>query len=1010
VFPLLASLSLGFALGAPAAGEAVAGVPALLASRCGECHGSARRESGLNLGSRESLLAGGDSGPVVRPGDPDGSRLVRLVAGLDPTLRMPLNREPLTPAEVDLVRAWVVAGAPYGASSADAPGPVESRHWAYRAPERPEPPAVSDPAWVRTPIDAFVLARLDAEGLSPSPPAGRETWLRRVHLDLVGLPPTIEEQDAFLGDRAPGAEERAVDRLLASLHYGEERARRWLDLARYADTHGFEKDNRRTMWRWRDWVIDAFNDDMPFDRFAIEQMAGDLLPAPTLEQRVATGFHRNTMTNEEGGVDPEEARHENLLDRVNTTATVFLGSTIACAQCHTHKFDPFTQREYYELLAFFEGDAEPAIEAPTPGILARRSGLEREIAAFEARLGPGDEGFDAALKAFERDGPPRLVRWRTIRPASALSSGGAEAAVREDGSVVLSGPNPPGDTVTVVATASLEGARSVRVEALTDGSLPSRGPGRAANASFVLTEVEMTAAPLDAPGSARAVRFVRARADYEQAENPASSAIDGRPETGWAIDAWRGDAFRVDRALVLDLAEPIAIAGEAAVTVTIRNGSRWPHANVGRFRLSTSEAADAGRDLDMDGRVRAALALAPPDRTDADRAAILSHVRERAPEFEPIRSRLAALRAEVPAIPTALVLGPGEKPRATRVRRGGAFTSPAEAVEPGVPAVFPPLPEGATRDRLLLARWLVSSRNPLFSRVAVNRFWEDLFGRGLVATSEDFGTQGDPPTHPLLLDWLATEFAGGGYSVKSLLRTIVLSSTYRQSSRTKPSLLERDPENRLLARGARRRLDAETIRDTALAASGLLHRAVGGESAFPPQPDGIWTMIYSTDKWVTDEGPGRYRRGLYTFWRRTAPYPSFSIFDAPSREVSCPRRPRTNTPLQALVTLNDPTFVEPALALGRRLLLAAAAEGPEAAAVLGFRLCAARRPEPVETDRLVALFRDERARFAADPSAALRFVAAGPPALRGGDDPADLAAWGVVGNVLLNLDETITRE
>lgn len=1022
---LLAAFVAPFALAAPAPAAPVAAradfaadVRPLLEARCFRCHGPAAQKSGLRLDVRDAALAGGDSGPAIVPGRSGESLLFLFVAGLDAGgRRMPLEGEPLAAAEIETIRAWIDSGAPWPDDlSGESAARVVSDHWAYRPPERKEPPSLlSNPAFVRNPIDAFVLERLDREGLEPAPEADRATLLRRLSLDLTGLPPTVAELDAFLADGAPGAYERQVDRLLASPRFGERQASHWLDLARYADTHGFEKDPRRTMWRWRDWVIDAFNRDLPYDRFVVEQMAGDLLENPSPDQVLATGFHRNTMINEEGGVDKEEARFETLVDRVNTTASAFLGTTLACAQCHTHKYDPFTQREYYRFLAFFDGDDEPAIPAPTPEIEAARAAAEAEIASLEEALRAPDPALDAAQAEWERAALERLVPWRPLVPAGVLSAGGAKASILPDGSVLLSGENPLADSVTIVASAdgaALEGVAAIRIEALTHESLPHGGPGRHENATFVLTEARLRVAPRGRPAESRPVPFARARASYAQQGHDPATVIDGRPESGWAIDAWQGDAFRVDRALVLDLAEPLAgFPAGATLSLSIENGSAWPEANLGRFRVSVAAAADAGADLDLPLGVARALSRAAGERTDADRALLRDRFRSAAPETSALRERLARARARLPSVPTALVLAKSAEPRETRLRIRGAFTSPGERVTPGTPAVLPPLETaagGGAPSRLDLARWIASPKNPLTARVAVNRMWERLFGRGLVATSEDFGTQGERPTHPALLDWLATEFAREGFGVKRLLRAIVTSSTYRQSSRVPAALLERDPENRLLARGARFRVDAETVRDVALAASGLLEPRIGGPSVFPPQPDGIWTMIYSNDRWVTDHGPRRYRRGLYTFWRRTAPYPSMSLFDVPSREVSCTRRPRTNTPLQALVTLNDPAFVEAAVALGARLL-GAAADDPSRAAELGFRLCVARRPDASEVGRLLDLHRSERARFEADPAAAAEFVSNG-PAPRVAERPAELAAWSVVASVLLNLDETMTRE
>ena len=764
---LLAFMAAGQALTAPPAAPPPirdttlfeSSVRPLLFASCVSCHGKAQQAGDLRVDSRAALLKGGASGAVVVPGKGKDSLLLKRVLGHGGMPRMPLGFAPLTAEQTNALTRWIDAGAPWPE------GKAAAKHWAYVAPKRAAVPKVKNAAWVRNPIDAFVLARLEKEGLKPSPPADRATLLRRVSLDLIGLPPTPEEVDAFVTDARPDAYERQVDRLLASPHYGERWARIWLDLARYADTNGYVKDGPRVLWPWRDWVIDALNRDMPFDRFTIEQLAGDLLPNATVSQRVATGFHRNTMRNEEGGVDQGEQRWLTQVDRVGTTGAVWLGSTVACSQCHDHKYDPFPQRDFYKLLAFFDSTEEPSLPLPTPEQTARKAQLDAQIAAET------DKAKQEALKK--------------------------EAA-----------------------------------------------------------------------------------------------------------------ALRIPTTLV----------------------------------LAEKKGAAAG-------------------------------------------------------VPT------------TPLRIKGAYLSPGEAVACGTPEALGVMPAALPKNRLGLARWLVSPTNPLTGRVQVNRAWEALFGRGLVETSDDFGTQGQLPSHPELLDWLATGFArpasapsgGLGWSQKKLHRLIVTSATYRQSSRVTPALLAKDPENRLLARGARFRLEAEAIRDNALAAGGLLSRKVGGPSVFPDQPDGIWNVPYSGERWTLSEGADRWRRGLYTYWRRTAPYPAFLNFDATSREFCTLRRTRTNTPLQALTTLNDTAFVAASRALAKRMLSEAGPD-PRARVVRGFRLCVARRPKDAEAARLVALYGRMRARYAADPEAAKALAGDGE------SDAAERAAWTMVANVLLNLDETLTKE
>ncbi len=983
----------------------------ILERSCHECHGAERQKGGLRLDARAAAFAGSRFGtrPVLAPGRPEESLLYRRITSADPFERMPAEGEPLSAGEAELVRAWIAAGAAWPAEVGAPDGPP--RHWAYVAPVRPPLPAQGSTR-ARNALDLFVEARLSAAGLTPAPEADRRTLIRRLSLDLVGLPPTPAEVAAFEGDAAPDAYERLVERLLASPHYGEHMASAWLDLARYADTHGYEKDERRTMWRYRDWVIEAFARDLSFDRFTIEQLAGDLLPEPTTEQLVATGFHRNTMVNQEGGTDPEEFRVAAVVDRVNTTAQVWLGTTMACVQCHDHKFDPFSQREYYALLAFFDStedvgdDDAPRIEAPTPEQLARRTQIEAEVADLELRLATPTPELEAELAGWEAEHRSGLREWRTLRPARAAASGGSRLAVLDDDSVLAFGDLPATDVYELEAPLEPGVVRGLRLEVLTDPSLPGGGPGRPSHANFVLNEL---AAWLVAPGAPeRRIVLARAEADFSQTRNepwPEAGTLDGDPRTGWAIAEGEGRPHQV----LYELAEPLELAAPARLRLRLEQGFGGGHL-IGRLRLSTSAEAPPARCLPPDVEALVARGAA---RDAEEGRRLLDWYAAQAPALAPTRARLAVLRAEL-VFPTALVMRELAEPRETRVHLRGSFLAPGERVGPDVPRILPPLELGPGRraTRLDLARWLVDGRNPLVARVTVNRLWERIFGRGLVASSEDFGTQGEPPSHPELLDWLALELVDGGWSVKQLLRTIVGSATYRQSAAVTEALRERDPENRLLARGPRLRLSAEGVRDAGLAISGLFSPRVGGPSVVPPQPEGTWAMTYSSDRWEVSAGEDRWRRGLYTFWRRTSPYPSSMLFDATSRELACARRERSNTPLQALVLLNDPVWVELSLALARRIVREGGAE-PESRAAYGLELCTSRRAEPAELAALVALYAGERARFAADPAQAAALVTAGPASFpgTGGDelDPVELAAWGVVANALLALDETITK-
>ncbi|HZZ70879.1 MAG TPA: PSD1 and planctomycete cytochrome C domain-containing protein [Pirellulales bacterium] len=985
----------------------------LLAAHCYQCHGADKQESGFRLNKKKEAFAGGDNGIAILPGNAAGSRLIEFVTSKDQDTLMPPPKagKPLSAAQIDLLRRWIDQGAKW---PDDQTAPQVEGHWAYTKPVRRDPPAVQNHAWPRNPIDQFVLAKLEAEGLAPSPELERPQLLRRVSLDLVGLPPTPAEVAAFVNDRSPDAYEKVVDRLLQSPHYGERWARPWLDLARYADTHGYEKDPGRTMWPYRDWVIDALNRDLPFEEFTIEQLAGDLLPGATASQKVATGFHRNTMINTEGGVDNEEYRIAALIDRVNTTATVWLGTTLGCCQCHSHKYDPFKQKEYYRFLAFFNNTADPgnsngpelAVEplsfpldaAQTAQEIARLETDQRRVAQRVAAEQPKWE--KAALAAAE-------ANWIAVEATELKSAGGAQLATSSDGSIEVSGQNPPNDTYTITARIDLRGIAGLRLELWPDAQAPHHSLGRAADGAVALSRVELTVAPADNEKGAKPVALQRAVADYSQPGYPIQDLIDTSKTGGWRVDA-EADGTRLPHAAVFEFADKVGFDQATRLTIRLINKTTAAEANPAHFRLFLTMGQKAGDHSLLPAPVRAALQEKPDARSVDQQQLLRDYYLATQPELRALREQIARLRT--PSLNAAgakvktLVMQELPKPRATHVFLGGSFLAQGDLVTPGVPAVLPPLPEKAPLDRLTLAKWLVSPDNPLTARVAVNRAWEQLFGRGIVTTCEDFGTRCDPPSHPELLDWLATEYIRLGWSTKALHRLIVTSATYRQTSRVSPELVEKDPHNRWLARGPRVRLEAELIRDQALAVSGLLSPKIGGPSVMPPQPEGIWNRPYSGERWVVSPGEDRHRRGLYTYWRRTAPYPEFMSFDAPSREVCTVRRPRTNTPLQALTVLNDPVYVEAARALAGRIVGEASGDEP-ARAEYGFRLCLARAPTAAETARLVALYQEQRARFENDPAAAKKLLAGGPTM----PNPAAAAAWTVVANVLMNLDEFLTK-
>jgi hypothetical protein len=983
---------------------------------CAECHGKSKARAKLRLHAPEFIRRGGNSGAAITPGNSHKSLLINRVLDENEDDRMPLDADPLPADTIAVLRAWIDQGAqmPSDAVAADA---LVDEHWAYVKPRRSDLPTVSRDGWVRNPIDRFVLSRLDAEKLTPAPEAAKTTLLRRVSLDLTGLPPSPEELDRFLADSSPDAYERAVDRLLASPHYGERWARPWLDLARYADTNGFEKDNRRSIWKFRDWVIDALNQDMPFDRFTIEQIAGDMLPNATVEQKIASGFHRNAMTNEEGGVDPEESRYEVLVDRVNTTATVWLGTTLACAQCHNHKYDPFSQKDYFRFLAFFAnadydsrafGDGtrhfEPTLDLATPEQEKARKELQAKIDQIDQELKTVTPAVREAQERWEESMRTAHAAWTPLTPLKAAATNGVVLKIQPDGSVLASGPNPQLTSYTFTAETTMKGITGVQLEAIPDPSLPKSGPGRDGYGHFRVTGLHAEIAAVSDPRAEphpvefRTIKVDDSASPFEPGDLLGQKAATAyaRKSGSWAINAMRDTDRRLPRHAVLSAATPFGFDGGTRITIRIDHLEGTIGQGIGRFRLSLTDRADPLEGADLAARLRPVLQQPAAERTKAQAEELAAVFRTTTPLLKPTRDALAAARKALAdlQIPSTLVMRERmafERP-SFELRVRGSFEAKGERVYAATPSSLHSMRNDQPVNRLGLARWLVDENNPLVARVAVNRFWEQIFGRGLVETSEDFGAQSSPPTHPELLDWLATEFIAKGWSQKTLIRTIVLSATYRQSSSVTPQLAERDPYNRLFARGPRVRLEAEMIRDLALAAGGLLSPKLHGPSVFPLQPDGIWNMPYNADKWTTSSGEDRYRRSLYTFWRRTSPYPSFMTFDATSREFCTVRRVRTNTPLQALTLLNDPAAFEAARALADRMTAAAADSRGRVAH--GIKLVLAREARPAEIDRLVAMYEQEFAHYAS----------------RGDRPSAERSAWSMVANVLLNLDEAVTKE
>jgi mono/diheme cytochrome c family protein len=996
---------LALVLGSAAADEKVdfnTDIRPILSDNCFQCHGPdpETRESDLRLDTREGAVADLGGYAALVPGEPEESELWSRVNSEDPYERMPPpdTEKKLTPAQIATIRRWIEQGAPY------------QRHWALEPIRREQPPPVENRTWPRNEIDRFILAKLERRGIAPSGQADRYTLIRRVCLDLIGLPPTPDEADMFVNDRRADAYERVVDQLLSNPHYGERWGRHWLDQARYADSHGYTNDNERTMWPYRDWVIEAFNQDLPFDQFTIAQLAGDLLPDPSPEQLVATGFHRNTLINTEGGTKADQFRDEQVKDRVDTTGVVWMGLTIGCAKCHSHKYDPIEQKEYYELYAFFNSTADqnsvsPTIQVPSVEQQQRLDHLQQQIADLNEQLKQPDPDRKQRRAAWEREltesvgGTPE---WAAT-DIEATSRHGATFSRLDDGSLLVAGANRPNDQYTVTARSSLETVRAVRLEALTHPSLPRTGPGRAGNGNLVLSDIRLVR-PDGGP-----IAFATAAADHSQPGYAVAGAIDEDPKSGWAINQSPEGGVNHNRVATFVLPASLKLGRNESLQIVMTFNNGESAYNLGRFRLSVSATVPSSPDI----RELARVAALPPDQRDGEEQKKLDLAFERAdPHLGPLRAELSRREAQREQlrkqIPTTMVMRELDKPRPTHVHTRGDFLRPGDHVQPDVPDALPPLPPSDDgRTRLDLARWLTNPDHPLTARVRVNRVWMRLFGRGLVETDNDFGTQGSLPTHPELLDWLATEFRQQGWSTKKLLRLIVTSATYRQSSNARPDLKVIDPRNELLARQSRLRVEAEIVRDMGLAASGLLSDKIGGASVYPPQPDGVYAFTQVKKNWRTSQGEDRYRRGMYTYFYRSAPHPMLTTFDVPKFNQTCTRRDRSNTPLQSLTVANDQAMFEMAQTLAARVLRETGAEADDDSRLRQtFRLCLIRPPERNELARLRDYLQQEHARFRGDATAA----AAAAPQPPDGVSNEEAAAWTAVARLVINLDEFITRE
>ncbi len=1009
----------------------------ILSDKCFSCHGpdAAKRMANLRFDTADG---GAFSNSVIVPGKAADSHLFARISATGPNRMPPVSSgRTLTPQQIAALKQWIDEGAKW------------QSHWAFISPQRPATPAAKEPNWTRNPIDNFVLARLDQEGLKHSPEADKTTLLRRVTYDLTGLPPTVAELNAFLADKSPDAYEKRVDTLLQSPRYGERMAMQWLDLARYADTHGYHIDSHREMWHWRDWVIDAFNKNKPYDQFTVEQIAGDLLPNATLEQKLASGFNRNHMINFEGGAIPEEYLVEYVVDRLEATSTTWMGLTMGCARCHDHKYDPIPQRDFYRFFAFFNnvsekgldgrnGNAEPFLQLPSEQQKARQAELKAAISAHEKAL--PEDTVSAQQTAWEK---AEFAKFQT------MARDGLQAHYEFDGNLTDSsghyqyGRVLKGD-LTYANAAVDRGADFDGQTQAVFSHVPAFDNNKPFSAAFWLKVNGKLKDPVLSQG-----QFQLWLDDFElsgvQQRVPrlyvqlGAQQFRTRDRLPWpdnmnhvAVNYTGAGAFTVYVNGKPVGTEPVAGAQpdaktnpDAPLEINFFKG-RLDDLRIYNRTLDPREIAYLGGQEPL----RAILNILPDKRAKDQKAWIRDYYLSKAApapdqrawaELKALREDEKKLTAEIPTtmimseiVPSDVVPSNKEKPRETFILARGDYRNQTEKVTPGVPSVLPPLPTGAPDNRLGLARWLVDPANPLTARVAVNRFWQYYFGTGIVKTLENFGSQGDPPSNQQLLDWLATEFIGTNWDVKAMQRLIVTSAAYRQASRVTPELLEKDPENRLIARGPRFRLSAEMVRDGELYLSGLLKEQVGGASVDPYQPKGVWEEIaygdgFTSQTYQQGHGDDLHRRSLYTFWKRTAPPPEMTTFDAPDREKCAARRTITNTPLQALVLLNDTTYVEAARSLAERMLLEGG-KTPAARLDYGFRLATARAPQPRELAVLRETLNAELLDYKRHEDRAQALLKNGEAPVNPTLDKSELAAWTTVASMLLNLDETITKQ
>lgn len=1000
----------------------------ILSDNCFLCHGPAEemREADLRLDQRGSAIGIG----AIDPDNLPQSELIARIRSADPDVRMPPpnSGKALQAEEQDRLERWILQGAKY------------SEHWAFVPPQRPDVPDAGElldgtgSSWVVNPIDAFVLARMSAHGLAPSPPAARETLLRRLYLDLTGLPPSPAElNEALAGNDNL---ESLVQQLMTSPHFGEKWALWWLDAARYADSDGYEKDKPRSVWFYRDWVIHAMQTDMPYNQFVVQQIAGDLLPGAGQNERVATGFLRNSMVNEEGGADPEQFRVEAIFDRVDAIGKSILGITTQCAQCHTHKYDPLSNREYYQMFAALNDFHEATISVFTPEQDRLRERIEGEVAAIEAELRAATPDWQQRLETWETTARGGLVQWQSLVPTERPWDG-QKFRPLPDGSIISESYAPTRTTDSFGLDVQPQTITAFRIDVLTHPQLPRSGPGRSIYGTGALSEFEVEITSQDDPQSKRKVKFVRAISDVnaprsllpaiyrdrepdkdDRVTGPIAYAIDGDQKTAWTTDSGPADRNQ-DRYAVFFPERPIEIKSPSKLVISLRqmhggwNSDDNQNYLLGRYLFSASNQPQDVERAPIPVAVQRIIHTPAEQRSERDRAALFSHWRTTVEEFADANARIASLWKSFPETDSQLVVQQTDQPRESFVMQRGDFLNPGEPVSPAAPEFLNAFPDTSEPDRLRFARWLVADDAPTTARVIVNRIWQAYFGRALVETPEDFGFQSAPPSHPDLLDWLAVELMENGWSLKHIHRLIVNSATYRQSSRTNGWLASQDPANRWLARGPRFRVNAEIVRDIALSASGLLDDAVGGPSVYPPAPQFLFQppASYGPKQWPESQGSDAYRRSLYVHHYRSVAYPPLQVFDAPKGDAACVRRTRSNTPLQALVMLNEPQFVQCARAMAARVLREAK---PDDVARLQYahRLCVAREADDQELAVLQELLQQQRERVASGQVRVDSLVGTSEATFRQltGQSPGDFAPWIVVCRALLNLDETITKE